>query len=559
MMKWLAAAVLAAAGTAWAEAPQKSADANIVTDPIWLQRPPDTAYAQYRPKSFNGAGSAAISCTITAEGALSDCKVTDEDPPGAGFGEAALRMSTLFRMRPRSFSHARVAGGTFVTRIRFPASEPADLPGVHSAVITNPDWVRKPGAEEFARFYPKKALETGTSGLATLQCSVTAAGKLSGCVALDESPEGQGFGEAAVKMGQFFQMKPMTLDGRPVAGGMFATRIRFQMGLRAPDWIRRPTQEELQEAWPEQARGAPGIAMLSCELTAQGQPIRCEVKSETPPNLGFGAAALKVAPLARLTPDPAFTAYGVKITIPISFQLPATRQRGVASFGSSLAALTSAPWKTAPTAADMAAAWPAAAPATLQFARVRLRCGFLAAGGLGPCEVLSEDPPGLGFGAAALALTAKFSVRNATDGTAPQAQVKVILPFTFINPKVGGQSPDRISQFNWVTYIDPDSMTALYPAKAADAAIKTGRAVVDCTVAPGGTLADCKVVSEDPPGMEFGPAALEALSRFTINPWTEDGRPVDGAKVEVPIRMNEAEQDAPAPVKDPAPPAKPGG
>jgi TonB family protein len=45
-------------------------------------------------------GKATISCFVTLEGALRDCTVKSEEPEGVGFGEAALAMATLFKMRP---------------------------------------------------------------------------------------------------------------------------------------------------------------------------------------------------------------------------------------------------------------------------------------------------------------------------------------------------------------------------------------------------------------------------------------------------------------------------
>ena len=110
--------------------------------------------------------------------------------------------------------------------------------------------------------------------------------------------------------------------------------------------------------------------------------------------------------------------------------------------------------------------------------------------------------------------------------------------------------PERLA----LAYIGQDRMTELYPAKAADTGVKTGRGVVNCAVAAGAKHSGCKMESEDPPGLGFGDSAVAVLVNFTVNPWTDDGHPVDGSLVHLPVRMNEAEPAPATPV-----PAKPGG
>ena len=44
-------------------------------------------------------GSAKLQCTVMADGSLQDCTVVSEDPPGKGFGEAALASATHTKVR----------------------------------------------------------------------------------------------------------------------------------------------------------------------------------------------------------------------------------------------------------------------------------------------------------------------------------------------------------------------------------------------------------------------------------------------------------------------------
>ncbi len=84
------------------------ATANTPTAPIitegygWSQRPGGQDFVRVYPRAAlrkGLSGRAMISCTVGADGRLTDCAVIAEDPAGEGFGQAALRLSRLFRMK----------------------------------------------------------------------------------------------------------------------------------------------------------------------------------------------------------------------------------------------------------------------------------------------------------------------------------------------------------------------------------------------------------------------------------------------------------------------------
>ena len=69
-------------------------------------------------------------------------------------------------------------------------------------------------------------------------------------------------------------------------------------------WIYRPSDAEMRRFWPPAAVGnrISGRAVLACQVPRSGRPDRCWVVSETPADIGFGAAAVAMAPLFRIRP-----------------------------------------------------------------------------------------------------------------------------------------------------------------------------------------------------------------------------------------------------------------
>lgn len=89
-------------------------------------------------------------------------------------------------------------------------STPAQSPPPRPAVMGRyrPDWLEKPTVEDMADFYPEHAARNEIRGKATITCQVSSGGMLEQCKVVEESPPGEHFGEAALKLAPKFRMIP---------------------------------------------------------------------------------------------------------------------------------------------------------------------------------------------------------------------------------------------------------------------------------------------------------------------------------------------------------------
>jgi len=90
-----------------------------------------------------------------------------------------------------------------------------------------------------------------------------------------------------------------------------------------PDWLKRPDAKAYAAAYPAAAKTAHvgGRIEVQCLIGSDGRPHNCLVIDETPKEMGFGDAALKLASSMLFVPkrvDCAPVDDG-KVSIPISF------------------------------------------------------------------------------------------------------------------------------------------------------------------------------------------------------------------------------------------------
>lgn len=186
-------------------------------------------------------------------------------------------------------------------------------------------------------------------------------------------------------------------------------------------------------------------------------------------------------------------------------------------------------WTAAPTAADVAAAYPAKARAEGIGGGVELMCTAARSGAMDDCQVLGEQPRGYGFGVAARRLAGTLRATGIVHGT------EVRVPVTFA-PEVLKSVPMTIKTPKWTATPTAADMQALVP-KQADGP-NEARVTLVCDVLAGGALNGCAIDREEPIGQGFGPAVLALAPKFRTDLMSVEGQPTVGAKVRLPVRFS---------------------
>ncbi len=170
-----------------------------------------------------------------------------------------------------------------------------------------------------------------------------------------------------------------------------------------PDWLRKPSAEDLDAVWPAAGRDISGAAAIRCKVTPVGTLINCRVASETPAGKGFGQAALLLSPRFLMRPkiENGRPVEG-DVTIPIRFT-----NKGIGE-GTRINVALTVDWAEVPNLQDMEEAWPEGVPAEHGYGHVVIRCAFKVSGELFDCGRISEQPEGHGFYRAARKLLPRF-------------------------------------------------------------------------------------------------------------------------------------------------------
>ena len=183
-----------------------------------------------------------------------------------------------------------------------------------------PKFAAVPTPDEVAAVFPARALADRVYGRATVSCVVTADAGLASCEVKSETPEGYGFGAAAIAIAQKVRLKPDELPARldlpmrfdppppPERAPVFQTASGQYRYLGGPG-----------PYWPERAArmGIEGEAVIDCRTSDKGALSSCIVVSETPSEAGFSDAALRMAQKRWMTVAPLDVASAwVRVRVP---------------------------------------------------------------------------------------------------------------------------------------------------------------------------------------------------------------------------------------------------
>lgn len=201
-----------------------------------------------------------------------------------------------------------------------PAAEPAPF-------VAQPVWLKLPNGEDMARYLPEDAQ---VSGRAVIECQISRRGLLEYCKVLEET-SGEQYGKAALKLAAKFQMGPADRAGLSTADRKARLPITWTLSVPLdasvavpPQWVRPVSGPEMAAVYPAQARLRSGRAVLACRLSQSGRATDCVVSDETPPGMGFGEAALKLAPNFQFATRDAYgkSLVGGTFKVPLAWASP---------------------------------------------------------------------------------------------------------------------------------------------------------------------------------------------------------------------------------------------
>jgi TonB family protein len=350
--------------------------------------------------------------------------------------------------------------------------------------------------------------------------------------------------------------------GCGLAAGLGATALGWAVaadastlapGLKPPEWLHKPHEDDLMSVWPRKAldRGTGGKATIHCKVNTQGVLFGCAVVSEYPEGDGFGAAAIAITRQFQLKPalQDGVPVIFDGVTFPIVFPKPeaatGSHRSGVGyarPAGELL--MTDAPWGAAPSIAEVTAAYPAKAREAKAGGRALIDCIFTGDAHLTGCQTMFEEPKTLGFGSAARSLAKSFVGPLKRPDGQPIQGARVEIGFSFAPGMADGTA--LVARPRWTGLPEAADFQSGFPAKARQAGVTHGRALLGCSVSTTGGLEACKVETEDQPGYGFGEAALALTPAFKMRLWSDDGQPMVGGKLRIPIRY---ELDDPAAAK----------
>jgi len=285
-----------------------------------------------------------------------------------------------------------------------------------------------------------------------------------------------------------------------------------------PDWLRRPSGDVFGRTYPLKAAkyGVAGSVMLTCVVDNDGFLNNCQVRKESPLGFGFGQAAIMLSRTMVMTPG-----YKGWVNIPVNWTAVHGMYR---TTGSDLGHITRPLFLSAPSPDEVEAAYPKDGGGVNGYAV--LNCDVLRYNGrFGRCTSVFEQPPGRGFGAAAVSLASKFEIKVPDLEKREALAIWLEFPVRLPAPHASETTTLEIADPVWLTEPGPAD------AEAPGGAASFGFAY--CAAHRGGALSDCQAIGR--PNAKLSDAAAKAAAKMQMSVWTADGQPVEGANVFVRV------------------------
>lgn len=282
-------------------------------------------------------------------------------------------------------------------------------------------------------------------------------------------------------------------------------------GARAADdwgWASEPSAAEIAAAAPASARaGTFSRGVARCAVEDDGGLAGCRVVSEIPAGAGVGEAVLSLVPKFRREAPDKDDLRETNVVV-AWFQIDKAGD-----------------WRRRPTSDDLLAVFPREAYRRGVSGEAVISCVVTEQGGLNDCVPVHESPAGMGFGAAAIALTPQFMMRPATlEGEPAVSTIRIPVKFaTFGGGPALGRKRVLPGNVGWAEAPTFAEVAAAYPRKA-QAERKGGRATLACDMTSEGRLSGCSVVASSPVGYGFDRAAKTLAKRFVYPITTEEER-----------------------------------
>jgi len=303
-------------------------------------------------------------------------------------------------------------------------------------------WANIPDIQAFSRVRPNAAIVQNQNGEAVIQCGVARTGWLRQCTVLSETPEGFGFGAAALALSVYFKLNvpadmPLSQEVRiPINWNILGAQPLEHDLIVTPIWLRAPTRAEVAAAYPAGLKGD-GRVLFECRVNGKGAINACR-PIQKDPRSGFVEPARALLPLFRMPTQVhgGQSIDGTRVFVPIQFLDPSSPDLALSPIGNRPI------WSRTPDPGAISFP-PEARAKGLRKGSAAIDCAVAAKGGeLVDCRVVRENPEDAGFGQAALAGSEHFALSLWSFDGRPVEGHRITLPIDFVDdqpaPATGG-------------------------------------------------------------------------------------------------------------------------